>query len=327
MLSRVADAIYWMNRYIERAESVARFVDVTLQLTLDLPGGTSEQWAALVQVVGDHARFQERFGTATKDNVVAFLTFDAGNPSSIVSCVHDARENARAVRESITSEMWEQVNKFYLMLRTAVAAGGIVEALHDFFTAVKMASHLYVGITDATLSYGDGWHFGRLGHLLERADMTSRILDVKSVILRPDATDGGTPGDDIQWSAVLRSVSALEMYRKRHGRITPDRVADFLILDQEFPRAIHACLVKAEESLHAISGAPLGTFQNAAEQRLGRLRSDLEYAQIQDILTGGLHAFLNAFQARLNHVGAAIFDTFFAVRSVAASAPDVQAPC
>src|SRR5262245_18361091 len=320
MLSRVADAIYWLNRYIERAENVARFVDVTLQLTLDLPGGTSAQWAALVQLTGDAARFQERFGTATKDNVVAFLTFDADHPSSIISCIHAARENARAVRESITAEMWEQVNKFYLMLRTAVAAGGVVEAPHDFFTAIKLASQLYVGITDATFSYGDGWHFGRLGRLLERADMTSRLLDVKSVILRPAATDNGIPGNDIQWSAVLRSVSALEMYGKRHGRITLDQVADFLLLDREFPRAVHACLIKVEESLHAVSGAPLGTFQNTAEQHLGRLRSELDYTEIQAIMTGNLHTFLNALQAQLNHIGAAIFDTFFAEPPVTAPA-------
>lgn len=216
--------------------------------------------------------------------------------------------------------MWEQVNKFYLMLRAAVAAGGVVEAPHDFFTAIKLASQLYMGITDATFSYGDGWHFGRLGRLLERAEMTSRLLDVKSVILRPAATDDGIPGNDIQWSAVLRSVSALEMYRKRHGRITPDQVADFLLLDREFPRAIHACLIKAEESLHALSGAPLGTFQNAAEQRLGLLRSDLDHVQIQNIMTGGLHAFLNALQAQINHLDAAIFDTFFAVPPVPAPA-------
>jgi uncharacterized alpha-E superfamily protein len=320
MLSRVADAVYWMNRYIERAENVARFVDVTLQLTLDLPGGTSAQWDALVQLTGDAARFQERFGTATKDNVMTFLTFDAEHPGSIVSCVHAARENARAVRESITAEMWEQINKFYLMLRTAVAAGGIVEAPHDFFTAIKLASQLYGGITDSTFSYGDSWHFGRLGRLLERADMTCRLLDVKSAMLRPVSTDHGGPGSDIQWAAVLRSVSALEMYRKRHGRITPEQVADFLLLDREFPRAVHACLIKAEEALRALSGAPPGTFQNAAEQRLGRMRSDLDYAQIEDIMADGLHAFLNNFQTQINHLGTAIFDTFFAVPPVTASA-------
>jgi len=196
----------------------------------------------------------------------------------------------------------------------------VVEAPHDFFTAIKLASQLYVGITEATFSYGDGWHFGRLGRLLERADMTSRLLEVNSVLLPPATMAGGMPGHDLQWSAVLRSVGALEMYRKRHGRITPEQVAAFLLLDREFPRAIHACLSKAEESLHALSSAPLGTFQNAAEQHLGRLRSDLDHIQLQDMMTGGLPTFLNALQARLNHIGVAIFDTFFDVPPVPAPA-------
>src|SRR5262245_29238166 len=222
MLSRVADAIYWMNRYIERAENVARFVDVTLHLTLDLPGRPSAPWAALVQLTGDVTRFHERFGPATKDTVLAFLTVDADHPSSIASCIHAARANARVVRESITAEVSEQVNKLYLMLRTALAAGSVVEAPHDFCTAIKLASQLYVGITETTFSSGDSWHFGRLGRLLERADMTSRLLEVNAVILPPAPMAGGMPGSDLQWVAVLRSVGAVEMYRKRHGRITPE---------------------------------------------------------------------------------------------------------
>jgi uncharacterized alpha-E superfamily protein len=260
--------------------------------------------------------FEERYGQATKENVVAFLTFDTDNPNSILSCLRAARENARTVREIISSEMWEQTNKFYLMVREAATDDRVSDEPHALFTEIKIASHLFVGITDATMSHGEGWHFGRLGRLLERADKTSRILDVKYFILLPAVTDIGTPFDDIQWAAVLKSASAFEMYRKRFGRLTPDRVADFLLLDREFPRAVHYCVVKAEESLHAISGAPLGTFQNLAEQRLGRLRSELDYAQIQEIIHGGLHEFLDAFQAKLNHVGAAIFSTFFALRPV-----------
>jgi uncharacterized alpha-E superfamily protein len=296
MLSRAADAIYWISRYIERAENVARFIDVNLNLMLDLPVGTSEQWAPLVHTTGDLLLFQERYGQATKENVEAFLTFDMDNPNSILSCLRMARENARSVREIISSEMWEQVNTFYLMVRAAALEGRILEAPHQFFTEVKMASHLFVGITDATMSHGEGWHFGRLGRLLERADKTSRILDVKYFSLLPAVVEVGTPFDDIQWAAVLKSASAFEMYRKRHGRLVPTRVADFLILDREFPRAMHDCIVKAEESLHAISGSPPGTFQNLAEQRLGRLRSELDYAQIQEIIASGLHEFLDAFR-------------------------------
>jgi uncharacterized alpha-E superfamily protein len=316
MLSRVADSIYWMNRYIERAENVARFIDVNLQLMLDLPAGTTEQWAPLVDITDDQLLFQERYGATTRENVVAFLTFDTGNPNSIYACLRAARENARSVREVISSEMWEQVNTFYLMVRDAAAQGRVMAEPHAFFTEVKMASHQFVGITDVTMSHNEGWHFGRLGCVLERADKTSRILDVKYYLLLPNVYDVGTPVDDIQWSAVLKSASAFEMYRKRFGLLRPDRVADFLMLDREFPRAMHYCLVHAEESLHAISGSPPGTFQNAAEQHLGRLRSELDYVQIDEIIARGLHEFLDAFQAKLNDVGTAIFETFVALRPV-----------
>lgn len=316
MLSRVADSIYWMTRYIERAENVARFIDVNLQLMLDLPAGIMEQWAPLVDITDDQVLFQERYGATTRENVVAFLTFDTENPNSIYACLRAARENARSVREVISSEMWEQANTFYLMVRDAAAQGRVMAEPHAFFTEVKMASHQFVGITDVTMSHNEGWHFGRLGCLLERADKTSRILDVKYYLLLPNVHDVGTPVDDIQWSAVLKSASAFEMYRKRFGLLRPDCVADFLMLDREFPRAMHYCLVQAEESLHAISGSPPGTFRNAAEQRLGRLRSELDYAQVDEIIARGLHEFLDAFQAKLNEVGTAIFETFVTLRPV-----------
>lgn len=317
MLSRVADSIFWMARYIERAENVARFIDVNLHLILDLPVGFAEQWEPLVITSGDQQQFAARYGSAaTKDNVVRFLTFDTQNPNSIFSCVRAARENARSVREIISSEMWEQVNTFYLMVHAPDSAQRARESPHSFFTEVKVASHLLSGLTEATMSHGEAWHFCRLGRLLERADKTSRLLDVKYFLLLPKASDVGTPFDDIQWAAVLRSTSALEMYRKRYGRIAPDRVADFLLLDREFPRAVHYCLIKAEESLHAITDTPPGTFRNPAEQRLGQLRSELGYARVDDILAEGLHEFLDGLQIKLNLVGDAIFDTFFALRPV-----------
>ena len=324
MLSRVADSIYWLNRYIERAENVARFIDVNLHLMLDLPAGTTEQWAPLVDITDDGVLFQECYGATTRQNVIAFLTSDTQNPNSIYACLRLARDNARSIREVISSEMWEQVNTFYLMVRDAVAQERIMAEPHAFFTEVKMASHLFVGITDATMSRNEAWHFGRLGRLLERADKTSRILDVKYFLLLPDVSDVGTPVDDLQWSAVLKSASAFEMYRKRFGLIRPDRVADFLMLDREFPRAMHYCLANAEDSLHAITGSSRGTFQNTAEQHLGRLRSELDYAQTEEIIADGLHEFLDAFQAKLNEVGAAIFETFVALRQVMHASTQVR---
>ena len=317
MLSREADAIYWMNRYVERAENVARFTDVNLHLMLDLPVGTAEQWTPLLHATGDYQLFQERYGQATTENVVAFLTFDAGNPNSIYSCLRVARENARSVRERITSEMWEQINKFYLMVRSAASGGDILNAPHDFFTEIKMASHLYAGITDATMSYGEGWNFGRLGRLVERAYNTSRILDVMYFSLPSVIPDAGTSIDDIQWSAVLKSASAFEMYRQRHGGIAHRNVAEFLMLDHEFPRSMYSCVVNAEGSLHAISGSPLDTSQNPAEERLGRVRADLCTVRIQEVIDNGMHEALMGFQADLNAVGGAVFNTFFTHRQVA----------
>ncbi|HVU89045.1 MAG TPA: alpha-E domain-containing protein [Pirellulales bacterium] len=320
MLSRVADSIFWMNRYIERAENVARFIEVNLHLTLGLTNnGFANQWEPLVTTTGDHDQFIERYGVATQKNVIDFLTFDKDNPNSIVSCLRAARENARSVREIISSAMWLELNKFYLMVRGASHNWSMSRA-HDFFDQIITSSHLLAGITDATMSHGEAWHFARMGLLLERADKTSRILDVKYFILLPTIRDVGTPLDTIQWAALLKSASALEMYRKSRGRITPSSVVDFLILDRHFPRSIRFCLLGAEDSLHRITGSDHGTFANPAEQRLGRLRAELDYTQVSDIINQGLHEYLDQFQTKLNLVGEGISETFFAPQPVAAPA-------
>lgn len=316
MLSRVANSIYWMSRYIERAENVARFVDVNLHLMLDLPVEFQEQWRPLTQVTGDYPYFAETYGDPTEENVIRFLTFDTDYQNSIVSCVAAARENARTIREIISSEMWEQVNRFHLFLRSAHTDGVSTDDLHVFYEKVKEASHLFWGITDGTMSHEIGWHFARLGRLIERADKTSRILDVKYFILLPKVSDVGSPFDNIQWAALLKSASALEMYRKRHRRILPHDVVSFLVLDRVFPRAMHYCLIKAEESLLAITGSRRGTFQTSAEQHLGRLRAELDYADIDEIVDSGLHEYIDNFQTKLNGVGNAIHETFFAPRPV-----------
>ena len=315
MLSRVAESIYWMSRYIERAENVARFVDVNLQLILDQRGGMQTQWEPLVATTGDDEMFAERYGDPSREAVIRFLTFDAENPNSIISCLRAARENARSIRENIPSEMWEQLNDTYLMVTETSEEWAMAEP-HQFFTDIKVASHLFMGQTDNIMSHGEAWHFCQLGRLIERADKTSRIVDVKYFILLPSIADMNTPYDDIQWGALLHSASAFEMYRRMHGLIAPSKVVAFLLLDREFPRSVLYCLSKAEESLHAISGTPLETFSNSAEQGLGQLRSEFAYAQVDRILASGLHEFLDAFQTKLNLVGNDIYKTFFALRPV-----------
>ena len=166
--------------------------------------------------------------------------------------------------------MWEEINKFYLMVRAAASDSTILESPFDFFNQIKLCGHLLEGITDATMSHGEAWHFARMGRLVERADKTSRILDVKYYVLLPSVSDVGTPLDTIQWAALLKSASALEMYRAALAASLRRSVADFLILDREFPRAMHFCLIKAEDSLLAITGSAAGTYRNPAEQQLGR---------------------------------------------------------
>ncbi|HEY9647921.1 MAG TPA: alpha-E domain-containing protein [Chroococcidiopsis sp.] len=308
MLSRAADAIYWLNRYVERAENVARFVDVNLNLLLDGPV-MAQQWEPLVITAGDLPLFKERYGEATAENVIQFLTFDSDYSNSILSCVQLARENARSVREIISSEMWEQVNAFYFMVNEA-SEGGVSELSH-FFAEVKMASHLFAGVMDATMSHNEGWHFGQIGRLLERADKTARILDVKYFILLPSVGDVGGALDELQWIALLKSASAYEMYRKCEHRITPNSIAQFLILDREFPRSMQFCLLQAERSLCQIAGIPLGTWSNPAERALGKLRAQLDYLTMDDIIQQGLHEFLDDLQTQINTIDDAIYQSFF----------------
>lgn len=304
-----------MSRYVERAENVARFIDVNLLLMLDAPASEDQQWLPLVNTTGDHADFARRYGEASQQNVIQFLTFDTDNTNSIISCLRAARENARTVREIISSEMWLQLNKFYLMVNSAASNATGLNAPHEFFTEVKNASHLFNGVTDATMTHGEAWHFCHMGRMLERADKTSRMLDVKYFILLRSVEDVGTPFDDIQWAAVLRSASAFEMYRKRHGRISPHGVVAFLLLDREFPRAIHSCLLAARDSLHAISGTPPGTFRYPPEKLLGQLCSDLSYAAVDDIIGRGLHEYLDDLQTRMNQIASGIYETFFAFKT------------
>jgi len=321
MLSRVANSIYWLSRYMERAENVSRFIDVNLQMMLDLPSGSNQQWRPLVSISGDDAVFTSRYATATRENVIKFLALDMENPNSIVSCLRAARENSRTVREAISSEMWEQVNTSYLAINAAASNPLLIHSPYSFFNEVKKASQLFDGVAEATMLRGEGWYFFRMGRLVERADKTSRLLDVKYYILLPSLTDVGTPLDDIQWAAVLRSASALEMYRKRHGHIAPEQIVEFLVLDHEFPRSIHHCLTAANDSLHSISGTPVGMYRNPAEQRLGQLRAELAYADTEHIIKRGLHEFLDGFQTQLNLADQCIYDTFFALRPIGASAP------
>ncbi len=316
MLSRVAESTYWMARYIERAENVARFVDVNLHLLLDLPETFEGQWEALVHITGDEPDFKKRYDDASDENVIQFLTFDRDNPNSIVSCVSAARENARSVRDILTTDAWEALNEFYLSVTSSSAQKAARDDPHEFFSEVRRSGHRIEGAMSQTMSRGEPWHFARVGRLLERADKTTRILDIKYFLLLPDVSDVGTAIDDLHWSAVLRSASAFEMYRKSHGQVAAHRIIRFLLLDADFPRSVHYCLLNADDSLHAISGSPQRGFRNECERCLGLLVSELDYTDDREILRSGLHEYLDGMQAKLIDVGAALNKTFFELKPV-----------
>jgi uncharacterized alpha-E superfamily protein len=308
-----------MSRYIERAENVARFIAVNQNLMLDMPRGYGDMWQPIVDTTGDRALFLEHYGSATEENVIRFLAFDPEYPNSIYSCILAARENARSVRETISSEMWEQVNSLYLLI-TGESRKPVPQGLPEFCHFIRTGCHLFQGITHVTLSHNEAWHFIRLGTTLERADKTTRLLDVKYFILLPSISDVGTPYDDIQWAAVLKSVSGLEMYRKRYGRISPERIVEFLLLDGEFPRAVRFCVARADQSLHGITGTPLGAFSCLSERNLGMVHAELDYAQVQVILRSGLHEFFDALQTKMNTIDECILGDFFAQQAISRTA-------
>ena len=314
MLSRVANSVYWMSRYIERAENVARFIEVNLNLNLDSPIVFEDQWKPLVKTSGDMELFESKYKVFNKENVTNFLTFDMDNPNSILSCLISARENSRSIREIISSEMWQQLNSFYLYVSNEGSKDIAFDDPYSFYSNIVTNSHLFTGVTDSTISHSEGWHFIRMGRLIERADKTSRILDVKYYILLPSVKDVGTPIDFISWSALLKSASGYEMYRKKYRRILPNSVAEFLLLDPDFPRSILYCLNIALLSMRAITGSSSETFSNEAEKLMGRLCSELNYTNIEEIIDTGLHEFLDDLQIKLNSIGDKIFKTYFDVQ-------------
>jgi uncharacterized alpha-E superfamily protein len=305
-----------MNRYLERAENYARFLDVNFNLSLELPPSISEQWKPLVVTTGDWTMYESLYDKIDKSRAIYFLGFDLNNPNSIYSSIKTARENARAIRPEITKEVWEQINHIYHQVKEGHEKQQWKKSdPRSFFTEVKKGCQLLHGIFDSTISRTDSWHFGKMGQLIERADKTSRVLDVKYHMLLPAAEAVGSPFDIIQWAALLKSVSAYDMYRKKYGKLTPISISEFLILDKVFPRAMLRCLMHAEDSLYKITGGGIG-YSNVAEKQIGILKSQLEYEDINEIFNFGLHEYMDDFQGKLNDVSKAIFDTFFSIENV-----------
>lgn len=303
MLSRVAYNIYWAARYLERAENVARFLAVNQDLSLEAQADESLQWSPLINTTGDQDLYADRHGAITRDQAIRFLAFDRRYANSIISSLWLARENARSVRNILSRDMWLRINALYLEVQALTKTRDTEDsAVVAFSELVKLGCITVQGVTDATMSRTEAWHWWRIGSLLERADKTSRILDVKYFMLLPSPQDIGTNIDHAQWIALLDSASAAQMFRQSGRALKPTEIAGFLILDQTFPRAIAHSIAEADNSLHAITGTPAGQFTNEAERSLGRLRAELCYADIERIIDDGLHEYLDDRQQALNDI-------------------------
>lgn len=312
MLSRVANSIYWLGRYLERAENYARLIEVKFNLMLDLPPGLKEQWEPVVRITGDLDSYTARYDGFDRRQVIYYMAFDHENPNSILSSIKTARENARGIRENLTKEAWEYLNDLYLyMTKRYEYKIWLQDDPRQMFESVRKRILLLYGLAFSSSVRTESWFFRQMGLYMERADKTSRFLDMKYHLLLPSPDMVGNPLDVLQWTSLLKSVSGYNAYRKLYGAIDPAQVVEFLVLNRYFSRSIFFCLKEAEDCLIKISGKQGNGYANPAEKALGALRSQLEFADVRDVILGGLHEFLDNFQLQLNQVSDHINVTCF----------------
>ncbi|RTY38924.1 alpha-E domain-containing protein [Chlorobium phaeovibrioides] len=320
MLSRVAESLFWMSRYVERAENTARFLDVNFNLLLDLnritPTENPDCWIALTVATSDPEKFESLYGEYSARSVTDYLVFNRSNSNSIISCIGLARENARSIIESISSEMWEQINNLYHLLQT-MRPENVQNDPFSFYREIKNASHLFQGITDNTMARSQGWDFIQVAKYLERADNVTRLIDVKYHMLTPQTSREAigliSSVDIIQWMAVLKSCSALEAFKKVHlSRIKPENILEFLILDKTFPRSIHFSIGAAKEALWRLSGNSTQKNLSNSDRLIGKMEAELSYTTVEDIMERGLHDYLGDIKQRLQKAGEQLHLVYFA---------------
>lgn len=314
MLSRTADHLFWMARYMERAENTVRLLDVNYQTSL-LPQSQEAAlaaWRGLLSISELTEDFAKAYGEVTARNVMTFMVSDANNPSSILSCLRAARENARAVRGALTTEVWETTNQTWLEFNRLLKEDALTKDPGELFEWVKFRSHLSRGVTLGTMLQDESFHFQRIGTFLERADNTARLLDVKfharnTEFFGPSLGSEGKEVDFYHWSSLLRSVSAFEVYRKVYRNvIRPEKVAELLILRAEMPRSLVFCMDEVVNNLRAVANDQ----SQETIRRAGRLRADLQFSRIDEILATGLHAYLTQFLDRVGDLGYGISRDF-----------------
>ena len=311
MLSRTADNLYWLARYVERAEYLARILEATQRLTA-LPlayVGTSNEWASAVATAGCASAFFARFDEANEENVTHFLAFSADNPSSIRNCFEAARTNARAVRTALTVEMWDAINGAWLELKRYGNGPTSREEMMRFLRWVQETSMLFDGSAYRTMLRNDAYWFSRLGVFVERADNTARILDVKFHLLLPEEEHVGGPLDYFQWSAILRSVSALTAYHWVYrDSLKPWLIADLLILNKQMPRSLSSCYSNLVSFLDDI-GRAYGR-QGPTQRHARNVHTRLENSKINGLFQSGLHEFITGFIADNNHLNTVVNEQY-----------------
>jgi uncharacterized alpha-E superfamily protein len=307
MLSRIADSLFWIGRYMERADNTARILDVNYHMLLEQPPDTYKlRWDPLITITGERIRFYQKYDEAVARTAFDFLGYSEDNPNSIAQCIINARENARTIRDRISRELWEDINGLYHKINKLRDEG---EDLARFCDAVKRGGHRFHGVCDATMPRDEGWHFLQAGCALERAEMTARILDVHYHQL----LEGPQVLNDARshaWMAVLKSVAAYEFYKRQYTQIEPEKVAELLLLDARHPRSVRFNLGVLQNSLYAISESVPGTYANEAERLTGRTHEQLTYDSIDEIFSRGLHSYLEELQLTCRTIGAKVTEAY-----------------
>jgi uncharacterized alpha-E superfamily protein len=308
MLSRVADSLYWMSRYLERAEHTARVVDVELQLWLDQsPQAGAGRWRFLLEAL----RTPAAQGVVDPTRLANTLVFSKTNSSSIVSCIGIARENLRHVREQCSSEMWEQLNRLYLEVMEIRPDESWMLSSHGFFQTVLEGAHLFHGITDGTMSHGEGWQYIQLGRYVERTDTLASLMETHFKRMAQPADQAVESAEYLEWVGLLRACVAFEAYCKAHtAEIRPLRVADFLLLNPEFPHSVRFSVDRVNAALHVI-GDLTERRAKLPTRIAGRLRAQLSFSQIEEIMAEGAHAYLENVRTECAQIHTAIHQVYF----------------
>jgi|JI10StandDraft_1071094.scaffolds.fasta_scaffold122567_3 uncharacterized alpha-E superfamily protein len=316
ILSRVADSIYWLNRYVERVENYARLIETYQQISLENAEVADPLWLALVESTADTAGFNETYAEIGQENVIEYLTFNRKNPNSILSCLYLAKENARSIREKISKDMWESINELYNEVANAASAGSTATisgatGINAFFRDIRRSCYAFYGISDGTLNHDETYFFALLGRAIERADKTTRILDLQSYMLSHETQVEFGEGQIFLGLALLRATSAHEMFSQSYAKITVENILEFLLLNRTFPRAIIASLLQIEYALRCLAGEQKGFFINTAQKKVQRLLLETRHIDIAALVGQSLNGYLDNLQVRLNEIGIEISNTYF----------------